>query len=1408
MPEIKNLFTSGRMNKDLDERLIPSNQYRDALNIQVSSSEGSDVGAIENILGNKSIINKAYNIDTQVHTKYNVQTPGFDILGLPNDAKTIGAIRFDKTECIYWFVASDTVNAVVEYNQSIDVVSPIIVDKNNVLQFSKDKLITGINIIEDLLLFTDDNSEPKCINIKRFREASAASTNGFSNHTEIYGRDFIESDVTTAKLHPTTAPTLSMYNTKQLDSNGDIATTSTRTFANLTELVDTEYQNLEIGSTLQLSWETDPLPFFNVGDTLILKAFSSEPDENDHEARVKVSNVPSTNPHTYAEVTILQIISAPQQGISWEVELDQDPPMFEFKFPRFAYRYVYEDNEVSTFSPFSEPAFIPGDFEYNPEKGFNLGVKNNLRNLQINDYSNNVPKGVSKIDIIYKEEGNQNVYIVDTITKEGDGSFKPSYAIRSEIISKVVESNQILRPWDNIPRKAKAQEIVANRIVYGNYLQNFNLKNANGEDIIPKVSINIEHDPNIITRDEFSGVYSAAKSIKTLRTYQAGVVYKDKYGRETPVFSSELSSINLPKTQADQNNRIKLTLESDPPEGFTGFKFFIKENSNEYYNLCMDRFYIENDTDNVWLSSPSSERNKVQEDTFLILKKQHANNDFVSEDARYKIIAISNEAPITIRERKESKGKITTNFTIEGFPSSEKLVLQVPKDEFDAAGGGAEGNNLIAESDLTCKIITSGQSTPKYYDISGLSLIDNGNNDYYEITLTVPLEDMDFVGTFAAPTGGVGIQIFKKSYVNKPEFQGRFFVKIYRDAALQKNIIDVGNTRDFAVNIEKNFGNKTSTGNNQSSWMDGVGGFCVDNSRVRWYREFSRGGLTPDQTPVGETLPIKGEYGRGIKQGSKYIDFCFFYWGRGNRSAMWGHWINFENFEPAMKGVVKKLEAPGTYFRFEGDPDQTVYQIEDYARMHMITYDTTGASGREGSTRLMRWTLKLDKPISWSPESVLDSKEAKTRIQFLETYAGETTFSSENPAIWETEPKENVDLNLFYEASDVIDINNHGTSLNPSTHSLDWFNCYSFGNGVESDRIRDDFNAKRIGKGVKVSATLDEPYQEERRETGLIFSQIFNSISGVNRLNQFIQALPITKDLNPAYGSIQKLHTRDTDLITLCEDKCLKILANKDALFNADGNTNITSNNNVLGQAMPFAGEYGISKNPESFASYGFRTYFSDKNRGVVLRLSIDGLEEISSQGMSDYFSDKLANESVIIGSYDDYSNCYNISFSDETVSYKQGLQGWPTRKSFVPESGVSLNNIYYTFKGSKIWSHNNEIRNNFYGIQYKSTVKLIFNVNPSKVKNFKALSYEGDSGWTTPNITTNMQNGTVLSYIPKEGMYYNFVKGIENTWDNSSQTGSLDTSEFSTQGIDILQSITGDVATTEFTLTIKENND
>ena len=53
MPEVKNTFVQSKMNKDMDGRMLPNGQYRDGQNIQISRSEGDDVGALENVLGNE-----------------------------------------------------------------------------------------------------------------------------------------------------------------------------------------------------------------------------------------------------------------------------------------------------------------------------------------------------------------------------------------------------------------------------------------------------------------------------------------------------------------------------------------------------------------------------------------------------------------------------------------------------------------------------------------------------------------------------------------------------------------------------------------------------------------------------------------------------------------------------------------------------------------------------------------------------------------------------------------------------------------------------------------------------------------------------------------------------------------------------------------------------------------------------------------------------------------------------------------------------------------------------------------------------------------------------------------------------------------------------------------------------------
>ena len=83
MPEMKHNFTRGKMNKDLDERLIPNGEYKDAMNIQVSTSEGSDIGTVQNILGNNLVNNLTY---------------------LTSQAVCVGSISDEKNDTLYWFV--------------------------------------------------------------------------------------------------------------------------------------------------------------------------------------------------------------------------------------------------------------------------------------------------------------------------------------------------------------------------------------------------------------------------------------------------------------------------------------------------------------------------------------------------------------------------------------------------------------------------------------------------------------------------------------------------------------------------------------------------------------------------------------------------------------------------------------------------------------------------------------------------------------------------------------------------------------------------------------------------------------------------------------------------------------------------------------------------------------------------------------------------------------------------------------------------------------------------------------------------------------------------------------------------------------------------------------------------------
>ena len=1712
------------------------------------------------------------------------------------------------------------------------------------LNFNKENLITGVNIIDDMLFWTDNHTEPKKINISKCIEGTDILGNKHTKliNNEVSGEVFLtEEHITVIKKAPTTPLSLDLKTSREEDVNysgkitvsDDVATSSFTS----TSSTMTDFNTLVVGDTFRVIVSEDldqnsdfklfetagePGKLWKEGTKVLLREYDDEepPIVPISEYTIKGvveawagNNFNSDNGDVKVSIKITSIDGFPPQaaaGTTLDYAIDvfeEEEKLFEFKFPRFSYRYKYQDGEYSAYAPFSEVAFSPGTFDYHPKKGYNLGMTNRIKSVLLKNFiTQDIPGDVIEIDLLYKEDASPNVYVVDTIKPGSPPQIgeafnhwnKNTYELNSDVIHSVLPSNQLLRPWDNVPKTALAQEVTGNRIVYGNYLQNYNLLGPNGNQFVPEFT----HSLASIAPTNLS-----IKSIKSLRDYQLGVVFVDKYGRETPVISNPSGAFKVEKSKANLENRLVVGFRGTEanasiPNDFKYYKFFVKETSGEYYNMAMDRFYDAED-DNYWLAFPSSDRNKVDIDTVLILKKGPDSDELIQVPARYKILAIENEAPDFIKTSKYNIAQVSHNMLLGAnslaisdlFGNTGETAPLKGRDSFSMSAGPLESSSASnlheIKDDLYVEFGLSGSGrTSDMYKITNVSK--EGTTDFHFQLDRVLGEDVDFISSQSGNGQKIldltQVRIYKHVVENKPNFDGRFFVKIYADDTFNSKVKvkAEADTPEYRVNASKRiFALKDNhvaihTGEYNSNVYDdkdvrfnfaihgngmlgeGPMDSQVDSNRFKdavssgiyasfkayygnWIidtKGFERSSIfeleSANVSSANNYMPLRLEqatpassaadlrsierdfvvaidnsdhrgshvakwkfrgndaYGKSLgirdfgstEEGSMDLSFgsiqppFFRTWKKS--MAFWDLENRADDKYNFIKPLLKEINA-GKQFRWKEDPSGTIYtvvkQVESYNRLNFTNKhnndsytedwgdDNIPSSADRGRAYNRPYNYKLNKRFHFTPSmkdgwnptgqlgaitggkkvnyfyhttqnavqslkassahpgglsnTVLISKmhfeeslngneldsagnpvspqrievgmiltyvqsgslpypllvkeinpiaggasgyeivftgyqdindkvtiAASKSLNFeqptmnglsiasarnISQYAGTTNGSigavgytlefiepiveevllPENPAVWETEPKESTDLDIYYEMSgnNPIKLDRHtiktalpigskieglggagggtpdmyieyNSSVNGDTivvsedldltgenrvgandmfkvtradgvslvisvvavidHTvynqksrtfkiskflynsdiqLTWHNCFSFGNGVESNRIRDNFNLPYMSNGVKASTTLDGEYKEEHRKYGLIFSGIYNSISGINNLNQFIAAEKITKDINPIYGSIQKLHSRDSDLIALCEDKCLRILANKDAIYNADGNPQLTANQNVLGQTIPFSGEFGISTNPESFASESYRVYFADKVRGAIMRLSKDGLTPISDHGMKDWFKDNLRPSSRLIGSHDDQKNEYNITLDvtvdepvlGQTVSFKEDVRGWISFKSFVPENGISCANYYYTMLNGKLWRHHNESedRNTFYKNDTsdgftRSSINVLLNDQPGSVKSFHTLAYEGSQskvdtnlqdteyynlvakdGWYASHIETDKQEGSLNEFIEKEGKWFNYIKGVDSDISVNTDFGA-----FNIQGIGILSSISSSV--------------
>ena len=591
MAETKNVFLGAKMNKDLDPRLISNREYIEARNASVTDSAGGDSGVLENILGNIELTDFGL-------TDSNLKIIGFYV---DNTNDRLFAFITNYTDSSPTALTNPAPAASAHYIAVYNTISNdfTVLVGGSFLNFSDTHEVLGIDLIENLLFFTDNRNQPRKINV------NLALANPYGSANPYYTS---EDHISVAKYYPCLAPDITkltgdgklfVSSELQIQTNTtlDLATISTPTFTVGTGGVTTSGSG---SSTLSFSvtivqtgtgsgkYVLLPgivLPLggtdYQPGDTITIpgatlqSTFSSSNTPDDAVFVVTRENM--LREESMYDVTSPLLPDGSTANPYYDSSFTGDEQFLSDKFVRFSYRFKFEDNEYSLIAPFSQAAFIPKQDGYFQEDSIPTSILDDAANSDevdtikstiIEFFENKVdkvelsipmPEGVvldglnnnlydkykvTAIDVLYKESEGTTIRVVDTITFEeietADSGTDYVYTYNSSKPIKSLPSKETIRVSDRVPLRAKAQAVAGNRVMYGN----LTLRSASLDSLNYSVS----------TGDKITfGQYGSTSqreypnhTLKQNRTYQVGVVLSDKYGRQSDVILSPNSTVFHP----------------------------------------------------------------------------------------------------------------------------------------------------------------------------------------------------------------------------------------------------------------------------------------------------------------------------------------------------------------------------------------------------------------------------------------------------------------------------------------------------------------------------------------------------------------------------------------------------------------------------------------------------------------------------------------------------------------------------------------------------------------------------------------------------------------------------------------------------------------------------------------------
>ena len=672
MAQVKNTFLKSKMNKDLDARILPNGEYRDAQNVSVSKSEGDDVGSLENVLSNELISNlKSLIIDIEVTKSSEIASPvggspatSGEISAALSTLEVVGKFMDVKNNRIFLMLtnytdtspdrlsnfATDDQYAAGSFNfiykgaccyiamHDLGGDESSVLVGGNFLNFSKTHKIEGINILEDLLFFTDNRNQPRKINVRR------AINEPFSDTTPYYTN---EDHVSVAKF----APVLPISLIEETSTDVWESTMKSKGEEYLPiHLIDTlnAPSNLPVGRTQltltrSVTWG-DKTKMVCIGDKFTIP----DPPGNDLEFTVtgyaSGASPGTTFDFTPATTEIIPdgaIIKFQRQNPDYDADYKGDEKVLKDKFQRFSYRFKYDDNEYSLFAPFTQETFIPQQFGYfindDDQKSGESGVVSFMENLVDNiKFNIRLPYDgdemsdrlkVQEIQVVSKASDELAIKVIEDIPITDLSSLSSQdyiYEYNSIRPYKTLPSDEITRVHDKVPVRAKCQEVTGSRVMYGNFVDkhtspdflNYQLKTTIKNNLNPDAggSYNSSVPFNQIKREYPN------HTLKQNRTYTVGIVLIDRYGRSSNVVLSKQNvTISTDKVSTIYSNYSNFGTDtvanwpgelleiqfndfipssgangypglynaSNNPLGWYSYKIVVKQQEQEYYNVYL-----------------------------------------------------------------------------------------------------------------------------------------------------------------------------------------------------------------------------------------------------------------------------------------------------------------------------------------------------------------------------------------------------------------------------------------------------------------------------------------------------------------------------------------------------------------------------------------------------------------------------------------------------------------------------------------------------------------------------------------------------------------------------------------------------------------------------------------------------